>query len=863
MSDEEYFVVETLLGKRYANGRVEYLVKWKGYGEDENSWEPVTELQGLDALKEYEEKEAQKTLSESQRQEAARIESFSQVSKEAKKNLDIALEKWEILQRGISARSQTEVLKCQLNTCIDMARVLRKIQDRYDTVHTSSKYLRHCFNKMTWPCQVCTYANKESSKDCVICAAPRSKTELLRKKRRFKSKQPKPGKRRRLPDVNSPFSDQETKEEEESDTDDEDNIDLDRLRSRIQSLETKLEDARANLKMAEARRARRRKRRAFPMSRTCRDVERLRFQMNSAEEECIWLQQIISKAQRLQLEPLRSAIAVVLSQKWKYLQNVHKNLMSKKWKAKSSIRIIREVAVIRSVIVECLDSLQTVFWHEGRLKQSTVSNGTNGVGNSSVRKLIDLFLAKSMEIQNRYAEYLSADRRTPKAAVLYNYKCLMHKTPHGHVEEPLRFTWVLTGLRSFGERYPHLTCTQEVTKQATPREAFLVHTHSYVQRIRKEFHIDSRIDTTQNTSSVKGVDEGVGGSRGRRAEGKSPDRPLRSNKKKGLVASGLEVQEERELDDDTVGTTTTYDAALAAAGTGIEGVNLVVDAKNDIRNVFCVIRPPGHHSGRDGRVHGAETQGFCFFNNVAIAVNHTLHKTPIKRVAIFDFDVHHGNGTQDIFENDPDVLFISTHSYGKGFYPSSGLESAAPNVCNIPLSIGFGGDEFHAACERVLKLIEDFAPEILFISAGFDARQDDMVMRESSGTPSFSPKIPRSRPLGGISGQAKTKGHRASGGLSPHDFLTLSYKIGMLAHRICGGRVVSLLEGGYGEKGLAECSIAHLEGLIQANINASLSHLGVSELTSLKRARNTSGEAKELRPDHVDRSSNCSDAKIN
>jgi len=174
------------------------------------------------------------------------------------------------------------------------------------------------------------------------------------------------------------------------------------------------------------------------------------------------------------------------------------------------------------------------------------------------------------------------------------------------------------------------------------------------------------------------------------------------------------------LDPDTAMNRYTLDAALRAAGAGVMATDLVVTKK--ATSAFCPVRPPGHHACR------ARAMGFCIFNNVAVAARHALEVHGLERVAIIDFDVHHGNGTEDIFENDEQVLMASIFQHP--FYPYSGTDNPAPNMFNVPLAAGSGGRELRAAVTKTwLPALEEFRPQMVFFSAGFDAHaEDDMAM---------------------------------------------------------------------------------------------------------------------------------------
>jgi len=242
-----------------------------------------------------------------------------------------------------------------------------------------------------------------------------------------------------------------------------------------------------------------------------------------------------------------------------------------------------------------------------------------------------------------------------------------------------------------------------------------------------------------------------------------------------LIAQVLDtpVSASLRLDADTVLSPGSAQAALRACGAGIAAVDAVLST--DAGQAFCAVRPPGHHATS----HTA--MGFCLLNNVAIAAAHALAAHGLQRVAILDFDVHHGNGTQAIFEHEPRVLYLSSHQ--SPLYPDSGRadETGVGNVVNAPLPPRSGSQLFRAAwSEDLLPVLDGFAPELVLVSAGFDAHRLD--------------------PLADLQ-------------LESADYHWLSSEIAALAARHAQGRVVSLLEGGYSLTALRECSVAHLLGL--------------------------------------------------
>ncbi len=245
----------------------------------------------------------------------------------------------------------------------------------------------------------------------------------------------------------------------------------------------------------------------------------------------------------------------------------------------------------------------------------------------------------------------------------------------------------------------------------------------------------------------------------------------------GLTEAVSGIDEGRKyIDGDTVASPGTWEASRRAVGASLDAVDIVMGG--EAANVFCQVRPPGHHA------ESARAMGFCFFNNVAIAAHYARAKYGAERVAVVDFDVHHGNGTQEIFWSDKDLFFGSTHQMP--LFPGTGAlrETGVGNIFNAPLRAGDGRERFEEAMrDRILGPLHDFAPDVLLISAGFDAHQRD--------------------PL-------------ASLNLVAQDFHWATESLCELARRHCKGRVVSVLEGGYDLTGLAQSVAAHVNALMDA-----------------------------------------------
>ena len=231
------------------------------------------------------------------------------------------------------------------------------------------------------------------------------------------------------------------------------------------------------------------------------------------------------------------------------------------------------------------------------------------------------------------------------------------------------------------------------------------------------------------------------------------------------------------LDGDTIISPGSKEATADAVGsiiTAIDGVQ-----NKEFHNAFCAVRPPGHHAERN------KAMGFCIYNNVAVGAHYLLEKYKFNKVAIIDFDVHHGNGTQDIFYDNEKVLYISTHQYP--YYPGTGAEKEKGkynNIFNIPLPAGTTSEEYLNAYEFVLKKIKEFKPEFILLSAGFDAHKDDPLAQFQ---------------------------------LTSKDFYNLTKRTLNLAKLYCEGKVVSILEGGYDLNALQESTEMHVNALIEFN----------------------------------------------
>ena len=229
------------------------------------------------------------------------------------------------------------------------------------------------------------------------------------------------------------------------------------------------------------------------------------------------------------------------------------------------------------------------------------------------------------------------------------------------------------------------------------------------------------------------------------------------------------------LDGDTIVSKGSKKAAYDSVASIINAIDAIMN--KEFNNAFCVIRPPGHHAEKE------QAMGFCIFNNVAVGATYLLEKYKLNKVAIIDFDVHHGNGTQDIFYNEKKVLYISSHQFP--FYPGTGSENETGkynNILNIPLKAETSSKEFFDSYKKVYDKLNEFKPEFILLSAGFDAHKND--------------------PLANINLESK-------------DYYTLTKEIMKIAKQICESKIVSILEGGYNLAAIQESAKYHVEALLE------------------------------------------------
>ena len=309
-----------------------------------------------------------------------------------------------------------------------------------------------------------------------------------------------------------------------------------------------------------------------------------------------------------------------------------------------------------------------------------------------------------------------------ETGLILDSACLNHLTGPGHAERPERFQAVAEALDRSGLLK---SCRQIKARTANEDDIHLVHTHAYMSKVRRDI---TRRSTTLSTGDT------------------------------AISAHSLDV-------------------AHVAAGSVLSAVDAVMDKKVD--NTFVVVRPPGHHATP------TRGMGFCIFNNVAIGARHAQLRRGVERVLIADWDVHHGNGTQDTFYRDGSVFFFSTHQYpwypGTGPASEKGEDGGTGSTLNCPFPAGAGHAEILGAFRRrLLPAMESFKPDLVMVSAGFDSRRGD--------------------PLGRFL-------------LKDDDFAELTSVMLEIADRYAGGRLVSVLEGGYNLAGLAQATTAHVEAL--------------------------------------------------
>ncbi|KAH3746036.1 hdaD, histone deacetylase family protein [Pelomyxa schiedti] len=413
----------------------------------------------------------------------------------------------------------------------------------------------------------------------------------------------------------------------------------------------------------------------------------------------------------------------------------------------------------------------------------------------------------------------SLENSVPPTVALYHLHCLHHKVPLHHFEQPARLESAISAVNRLHMQYPHLLEIVSNPPEVPTKCLHAVHDISYIDELMATLpkheldepsavlgtakHAELRI--AQNSASAAAANSNPTtnaasptGTTSATSTSTASSPPTNSN-------GGGEDDAGLEGSIDTFVSAGTARAALRAAGAVCEAVNLVVTQKK-YKRAFCAVRPPGHHVGRCGRTSAVTSQGFCILNNVAIGARYAVDEAGLAKVAVIDLDVHHGNGTEELLQNDNHFFFCSVHVYDnkKWFYPGTGGGSGstnfdanddgpvvdAPNVLNVPLKRFCASTTFlDAFCGIVLPALENFAPNLIIVSLGFDGHKDD-----------------------------PTRGMK----LSPADYHTVTCHLMKLAAKHCEGRLITVLEGGYDTSvktnALYTSIQAHLQALMELDL---------------------------------------------
>lgn len=326
--------------------------------------------------------------------------------------------------------------------------------------------------------------------------------------------------------------------------------------------------------------------------------------------------------------------------------------------------------------------------------------------------------------------------------ILYNPICLKHLVPPEHHEQPERLVSVMTGVRSVKEKYPNSVVVVEDFEPVHLNDLLLAHSVNYYKKLERS------VPTTDEPQHIT------------------------------QYSSQFDT---RSFEDfDTFMSSNSLKAALYAAGSVCKAVDSIMSG--EYRHAFCVVRPPGHHCGKSGHA-TASSQGYCILNNVAIGGLYAKEKYNLERIAIVDFDVHHGNGTEEVLGSNSNFLFISIHV--GNIYPftgKNGLERPF-NVMNISLRQGEGSKKFHKAFDRkIIPMLDKYEPQLLFISAGFDGHKEDPTQALN---------------------------------LLEKDYFLTTEKLKAIANKYCEGKIISVLEGGYDFVSLQQSAKEHLLSLIK------------------------------------------------
>ncbi|TDH71623.1 hypothetical protein CCR75_003542 [Bremia lactucae] len=393
----------------------------------------------------------------------------------------------------------------------------------------------------------------------------------------------------------------------------------------------------------------------------------------------------------------------------------------------------------------------------------------------------------------------------PTTLVLYHPVFINHQTPKNHPECPERIDRVVNILNSLIKRHretlkldrlsmsPDELCPPETT-------LLMVHSPTYLRQL-KERSIEAGLQPASSPSAsasspssralVFESDSGISDETSSCGDRRKKGRTLLAG------AFGAASLEQNGIELDTFVSSKSWDVARAAAGTVCHAVDQVV--RKEYHNAVCLVRPPGHHVGRHGRPQNAPSSGFCLLNNVVIGATHARLYPWIRKIAVLDWDIHHGNGTEELLQDDPDAFFASIHLYSSGkYFPGTGKSCETGNRVNVALEntgAGSGSMAFRAALElKVLPAMRAFHPDIIFISAGFDGHRDDII--------------------GGV---AAVNNPNVPAGYVEEDYAWATLEVLKLAADVCDGRIVSVLEGGYDVRcetnSLAKSVAAHVAAI--------------------------------------------------
>ncbi|KAF2072584.1 hypothetical protein CYY_006107 [Polysphondylium violaceum] len=388
--------------------------------------------------------------------------------------------------------------------------------------------------------------------------------------------------------------------------------------------------------------------------------------------------------------------------------------------------------------------------------------------NPFIHKLNDL-LTKYETIKTTSQQNQAPKER--KVLAIYHSLCLDHSVPDDHPESPKRLGAVIRAIAEFSRQSDRIVIKND-PEEISDKWITTVHSPEYLRQLEE---LTDKMDSTEI-------------------------RPLNVNNdgaSTGINQFNSNSSRDSDCEDgDTFISKLSLKAARRAAGATITAIDQVM--KGLVTSAFVAARPPGHHAGRDGLTSGTTSQGFCLLNHVCIGAKYAQLKYNVEKIAIVDFDVHHGNGSEEILANDNGFYFLSIHMFEEGFYPGSGGSGSmgvvnhndysenggesGGNIVNIPLDPKSSANSFLKAFSIIIDKLNEYQPELLMISCGFDAHIDD---------------------------------HLASLCLSEDDYVGITRQLRRVADRWCKGRLVSILEGGYNINALKQCTIAHLSALTQ------------------------------------------------